>query len=212
MISVLIISPGVTTRVGLSTLLMNEARIQVMGEVAAPEDVEAGQNDIDVIVWSPGSSIDQEMGAPELERLAGIEASAWVLIHDDPKTILPYTRKKFHSWGVLSPEASKEELVAAIEAVHEGLVVLNPAWAEYLSADQARGQNDSADMIETLTGREIEVLQLLAQGLTNKQIAVKLKISTHTVKFHVSSIFGKMGTTNRTETVKLGLTKGLILL
>jgi DNA-binding NarL/FixJ family response regulator len=67
-------------------------------------------------------------------------------------------------------------------------------------------------MVETLTGREMEILQLLALGLTNKQIAVKLGISAHTVKFHVSSIFSKMRTTNRTETVKLGLSKGLILL
>jgi DNA-binding NarL/FixJ family response regulator len=67
-------------------------------------------------------------------------------------------------------------------------------------------------MVENLTGREVEILQLLALGLTNKQIAVRLGISMHTVKFHVSSIFGKMGTTNRTETVQLGLKRGLILL
>jgi NarL family two-component system response regulator YdfI len=77
---------------------------------------------------------------------------------------------------------------------------------------QKPDDGENPDMVESLTGREIEILQLLALGLTNKQIAVRLKISTHTVKFHVSSIFGKFGTTNRTETVKLGLKTGLISL
>jgi DNA-binding NarL/FixJ family response regulator len=74
------------------------------------------------------------------------------------------------------------------------------------------GNGDDGSVVEPLTSREIELLQLLALGLTNKQIAVQLGISTHTVKFHLSSIFSKMGTTNRTETVKLGLQMGYILL
>ena len=65
---------------------------------------------------------------------------------------------------------------------------------------------------EVLTDREIEVLQLLAQGLANKQIAQTLNISTHTVKFHVSSIYNKLGATNRTEAVRNGVQNGLILL
>jgi len=83
---------------------------------------------------------------------------------------------------------------------------------EYLSRGQIAIADENMDMVDTLTGREMEVLQLMALGLTNKQIALKLGISAHTVKFHVSSIYGKMGTNNRTETVKLGLKKGLILL
>lgn len=66
--------------------------------------------------------------------------------------------------------------------------------------------------IEALTEREQEVLQLLAQGLANKQIAGQLGISAHTVKFHISSIYGKLGATNRTEAVRIGLQIGLILL
>jgi DNA-binding NarL/FixJ family response regulator len=65
---------------------------------------------------------------------------------------------------------------------------------------------------ELLTEREVEVLQLLAQGLANKQIAQLLNISANTVKFHVSSIYTKLGATNRTEAVRLGLQSGLILL
>jgi DNA-binding NarL/FixJ family response regulator len=65
---------------------------------------------------------------------------------------------------------------------------------------------------EPLTARETEVLQLLAQGLANKQIAVALGISEHTVKFHISSIYGKLEVTNRTEAVRAGARRGLVLL
>ena len=67
-------------------------------------------------------------------------------------------------------------------------------------------------LVEPLTEREAEVLQLLAQGLTNKQIAFTLSISEHTVKFHVSGIYAKLGATNRTEAVRLGVRQGLIIL
>ena len=66
--------------------------------------------------------------------------------------------------------------------------------------------------MEPLPERESEVLQLLAQGLSNKQIAVRLYISEHTVKFHVSSVYGKLGATNRAEAVRLGVQRGLVVL
>jgi DNA-binding NarL/FixJ family response regulator len=68
------------------------------------------------------------------------------------------------------------------------------------------------ELIEELTARESEVLQLLAQGLANKQIALALGISEHTVKFHISSIYAKLGVTNRTEAVTQGARLGLIVL
>ncbi|HBY93115.1 MAG TPA: helix-turn-helix transcriptional regulator [Chloroflexi bacterium] len=74
----------------------------------------------------------------------------------------------------------------------------------------AAGESEPLD--EPLTARETEVLQLLAQGLANKQIAAALQISEHTVKFHVSSIYAKLGVTNRTEAVGLGVRRGLVVL
>jgi DNA-binding NarL/FixJ family response regulator len=115
-------------------------------------------------------------------------------------------------WGVLAPEATQAELIASIQALNEGLVVTNPVWLNQVFMSQTARKEADNDLVEPLTGREIEILQLLALGLTNKQIAARLRISAHTVKFHVSTIFSKMGTTNRVETVNLGLKKGLILL
>ena len=71
---------------------------------------------------------------------------------------------------------------------------------------------DEETLIDTLTERESEVLELLAQGLANKQIALELGISEHTIKFHVSSIYTKLGVTNRIEAIRLGARLGLIVL
>ena len=65
---------------------------------------------------------------------------------------------------------------------------------------------------EKLTARELEVLQVLAQGLSNRAIAARLEISEHTVKFHVASIFAKLGAENRTDAVLRGVRSGLITL
>jgi DNA-binding NarL/FixJ family response regulator len=68
------------------------------------------------------------------------------------------------------------------------------------------------DLVEPLTDREVQVLSLLAEGLSNKAIAARLGISDQTVKFHVASIAGKLGAHNRTEAVRIGVRRGLITL
>jgi two-component system, NarL family, response regulator YdfI len=68
------------------------------------------------------------------------------------------------------------------------------------------------DLYEALTPRELEVLEVLGQGLSNRAIASLLAISEHTVKFHVSSIFSKLGAENRTDAVRRGVRLGLIVL
>jgi DNA-binding NarL/FixJ family response regulator len=74
-------------------------------------------------------------------------------------------------------------------------------------------ENPGTDLkVEALTEREAQVLQKLAQGMANKQIAAALGISEHTVKFHVSAIYSKLGATNRTEAVRIGVRQGMIIL
>jgi ATP/maltotriose-dependent transcriptional regulator MalT len=68
------------------------------------------------------------------------------------------------------------------------------------------------ELYEALTPRELEVLEVLAQGLSNRAIASRLVISEHTVKFHVSAIFGKLGAENRTDAVRRGVRLGLVAL
>ena len=130
--------------------------------------------------------------------------------------------------AVLPRNVTRAELTAAIEAVAAGLFVLHPANADLLPPSRPReseagpgpsssivpplGEPPIEPMPEPLTRREIEVLQLLAAGLSNKEIASRLNISEHTAKFHVASIMGKLGAASRTEAVTLGMRHGLVMI
>lgn len=119
--------------------------------------------------------------------------------------------------GVLQRSASTTEIVAAIEAAARGLVVLDRALIEHLSdrgAAPFEGPRGTAESPagQRLSPRESEILGLLAAGLGNKEIAWRLKISEHTVKFHVTSIFNKLGASSRAEAVAIGVRRGLISL
>jgi two-component system, NarL family, response regulator YdfI len=132
--------------------------------------------------------------------------------------------------GVLPRNVTRAELTAAIEAVAAGLFVFHPADADLFpalrpretEADAGSGPSPSPgfsmvpplndQLVEPLTRREIEVLQLLAAGLGNKEIAARLHISEHTAKFHVASILSKLGAATRTEAVTLGIRRGLVMI
>ena len=110
--------------------------------------------------------------------------------------------------GLVSPDAPPEELVAAIAAVAQGLTVMPRPLTERLLPAPA----DVEELSEPLTSREHEVLELLGRGLSNKLIAQELYISEHTVKFHVSSLYTKLGVNSRAEAVSQGARHGLISL
>jgi len=122
--------------------------------------------------------------------------------------------------AVLPSDIPPDQLVAALEAAARGLLVFHPTSApaslrpgETGALSRAASSANGFDtLVEPLTPRESEVLQMLAAGLGNKEIAVKLCISDHTVKFHVASILGKLGVASRTEAVSLGIRRGLVLL
>ena len=127
--------------------------------------------------------------------------------------------------AVLPRNVTRSELAAAIEAVAAGLLVFHPADADLLPAlrpgepDARPGPNPglsspqlNEQLVEPLTRREIEVLQLVAGGLGNKEIALRLNISEHTAKFHVASIMSKLGAASRTEAVTVGIRHGLVML
>ena len=106
--------------------------------------------------------------------------------------------------AVLPREAAAEQIVAALYAVSAGLIAV-PAESSASIAPAA-----SESMVETLTPREMETLEMLAEGLSNKQIAARLSISEHTAKFHVNSILGKLDAATRTEAVMRGIRTGLL--
>jgi two-component system, NarL family, response regulator YdfI len=113
--------------------------------------------------------------------------------------------------AILSRGSDPDNVLSAIYAVYDGLVLLSTATAESLASvysDQPLEVED--EMPEEITSRETEVLRMLAEGLANKEIAARLSISEHTVKFHISSILDKLGASTRTEAVTLGIRRGLI--
>jgi two-component system, NarL family, response regulator YdfI len=114
--------------------------------------------------------------------------------------------------AVLPPDVSRDQLFAALQAAVAGLVVLHPQEVSEAFPARAPLAQTVSELAEPLTRREREVLQMLAGGLANKEIAARLNISDHTVKFHVASVLGKLGAASRTEAVALGIRRGLILL
>jgi len=114
--------------------------------------------------------------------------------------------------AALPGDISPEQLVSALKAVASGLLVLHPSHANERLPSGSPPPHALDELAEALTRREVEVLQMLAAGLSNKEIAARLNISEHTVKFHVASILGKLGAASRTEAVSLGIRRGLVLL
>ena len=110
--------------------------------------------------------------------------------------------------GFLYKDVEEQELIDAIRSAREGRPVLAPEAMKALMHRTARPVE--ASTIEPLTGREREVLSLVAQGMTNPQIAEQLVISTSTVQFHVHNILGKLGVRTRTEAAAIAIQSGLI--
>lgn len=109
--------------------------------------------------------------------------------------------------GFLYKDVEEEELIGAIRNAREGRPVLAP---EATQALMQRSSKAAALPTEPLTGREQEVLNLVARGMTNPQIAEQLVISTSTVQFHVHNILGKLGVSTRTEAASVAIQRGLV--
>lgn len=178
-------------RLGLRALLSSDKTIKVVND-SLDEEKEA-----DVVITSASHA------SFENNDLGDSPSAAILLLSDDPVNV-GEMRRTARIWGILPTDASPDELGAAVHALSQGLIVGTSA----LLFDTESGPVPEGPLSE----RESEVLDLLSKGLANKQIAVELGISEHTVKFHVSSIYQKLNVTNRTEAVRAGLRGGWIAL
>lgn len=209
-IRVLVIAPTLALRTGLRALFSTDPGIKVIGEAAVLLGFDALPSSADVLVIAAGSG-----SASNLESVLTESATAGVLLLVDDPLPVDWARPQLYgrAWGLLPLDSSVEDLTAAVRAISAGLFVGTPALVEPLLESRQRSEGEHAEpLAEPLTDREIEVLQLLAQGLANKQIAAVLGISEHTVKFHVSGIYTRLGAASRTEAVRLGVRQGLIIL
>jgi DNA-binding NarL/FixJ family response regulator len=197
-------------RSGLRTMLAGGEHIEVLVEAASLAELLEGfeLGDFDVLLV-----------AGDEQALAGLPAAlaaeslppAVLLLNEQAEAARALPALGARAWGLLPPDCGEEELLAAVTAVHEGLLAGAPALIQPLLGP-ARLVEAGEELVEELTERELDVLQLLAQGLANKQIALELDISEHTVKFHSSAIYAKLGVTNRTEAVRRGARLGLVVL
>ncbi len=202
MIHVLLNVSSPALRAGLRALLSSDKAIKVMNDSLDEDDL---RSEADVVITSAShasfSDVSSSLSAGNGVDLAS--SAATLFLSDDQLNVRELSRS-FRVWGILPTEASAEELTAAIHALSQGLIV-GPSTLLFESESEPLSHGP-------LTDRESEVLGLLAKGLANKQIAVALGISEHTVKFHVSSIYTKLNVTNRTEAVREGLRGGWIAL
>ena len=139
-----------------------------------------------------------------------------VVLTGTPARALDIARRTDQPWGLLPLDVGPDEVSAAVRAVAAGFSVLPPSLTTSVLAANGIGRTSgdppSPMPLESLTPRELDVLQRLAEGMPNRAIAEALGISDHTVKFHLASIFGKLGAGTRTEAVRLGLRQGLVII
>lgn len=206
-----IVTASPLVRAGLENILAAQG-VEVAGAFASVEPLtdHLVEETADVVlIDASGEEFESLLRNIELSELTSETAVILLADHPAPRWLSEAVRAGIGA--ILPSGAAPEQLVAAMQAATAGLFVMN------------RGQIDSAfpaaspasqplELAEPLTRREREVLQMLASGLGNKEIASRLTISEHTVKFHVASILGKLGAASRTEAVALGIRHGLVLL
>jgi two-component system, NarL family, response regulator YdfI len=203
---------GVISRALRDVNVISDSQISSAKFAAAKSDILVADLDTPV---SAAAMLDFLQDAP-----AG--AGSVALIDDpDPAWVRSALRASIHA--VISRDAAVEDMQLALQAAESGFVLLHPTSVHGLLQNNALAEiNDiggeymarkgmaEEDLVEELTARESEVLRLVSMGLGNKEIAVRLAISEHTAKFHISSILSKLHAGSRTEAVSLGIRRGLI--
>lgn len=208
MIQIVVVDDHPIVRDGLAAVLGTQPDFAVVGEAgdgeAALRLVETAQPDVMLLdLEMPGLD-----GVGVLQRLrqrgSGVPVIVFTAFDTDERIV---EALRAGARGYLLKGAPRAELFAAVRVVHGGGSLLQPVIATRLIA---RTQQMEQPAGEELTARELEVLQLLAQGLSNRAIGEQLVVTERTVKFHVSSILGKLGAGNRTEAVAIANQRGLI--
>lgn len=204
-VNVLLASASAVRRAGLEAMLKAAPTLKLIGDLQGTQTAAARavQLGADVLL------VDLEKTS-SLPIQSVLEIPS-VLLVDSPEPGWAAHALRSGVKSILRRDSGGEDIIPAVMAAYSGFVFLDPTCARDL-AQQVRTPVSSPAGSEHLTPRELEVLGMLAEGLGNRGIASRLRVSDHTVKFHISSILDKLGAATRTEAVTLGLRLGLILL
>ncbi len=212
MIRVFIVAASPLIRAGLQAMLA-DSRIDIAGSASDLETISGQLVEVepDVVLVEAAAGVHEELlNALEDAELA--QEYAVIVLSEQPNAAWLSKALRAGVRAVLPRDVTPEQLRAALEAAAAGLVVVHPAELGAVLPATVASSVPVEDLPEPLTRREREVLQMLAAGLANKEIAARLVISDHTVKFHVASILGKLGASTRTEAVSAGIRRGLVML
>ncbi len=201
-IRVLIVDDHPVVRAGLASLLRRQAGLKLTGAA------HSGEEAMELLKRSPVDVMLLDLRMPSIN---GIHLLNLLKAQDyRPKAIILssyeyeeeiYQAVKAGARGYLSKNAAREEIVAAIEQVVAGATYFPERIMQWIEEREARS---------SLSAREIEILEMVSKGLTNKEIAVALRISHYTVRNHINHITAKLQVSDRTEAATVALRQGII--
>ena len=206
---VLIVSANPLARGGLAALLEGMPRMKMVGSGSTTEAASlAGQLLPDVVVLDAGDGELEELDP--IARLASAQPGLPIVALASDQGALVQAIA-FGASALLPVAVDPETLGAALVASARGLAAIPRQELALLLPQEERIDPAVNAPTESLTPRELEVLQLMARGMTNRQIARRLAISEHTVKFHAGAVLGKLNARSRTEAVARAISVGWIL-
>jgi len=194
-------------RAGLAALFGLEADIEVVAEASTPDEAVAAtvhENPDVVLMDLQFGARSQATGADATRRIRALDAAPYVLVltnYDSDADILGAVEAG--ASGYLLKDAPPHELIAAVRAAAAGESALAPVIASRLLSRMRAPQ-------ASLSSREIEVLELVAAGRSNTEVAGDLFVSETTVKSHLAHIFTKLGVSSRTAAVSAARTRGIL--
>lgn len=212
-IRILVADDHPVVRDGLIAMLSTQADFQIAGSASNGSEVVERTVELQPDILLLDLEMPEIDGVEALRQLRSLHPEIKVLVFtafDTDERILGAVRAGAR--GYLLKGAPREEIFSAIRIISQGGSLLQPVVAKKLMQQVAEEGHTEQErgLIEPLTPREQDVLQLLARGMTNKEIASELVITERTVKFHVSSILRKMEKGNRTEAVRRAVELGLV--
>jgi len=201
-ISVLIADDHVTVREGLAAIIGRQPDMRVQGQAETGEAAVALWREQRPDVTLMDLRMPVMDGAVAISEIRRIDAAARIIVLTTFDTDNDIARAiRAGAKGYLLKDAERDDLLECIRRVHAGETCIPPTLVAKLAAGMSS---------ESLTARELEVLEMVAAGWSNKEIAIKLAITETTVKSHLRSIFTKLGVLSRTEAVTVASRRGLV--